>query len=168
MSSVIQDPNEIRVLAVRQPWASLIVEGLKTIEVRSSRTKIRGRIAIYSSEYKNTEEEEGDFIEHFQNLEKKNIISYSELKHVKDLIFNGEKGKIIGTVELTDSSKNSIYDIGTYKSYKNCHLTSDLYFVDRNTFFWHLANPNKFLDPIPYKPPKGAVVWSRTVLPEGY
>lgn len=27
--------EEIRVLAVRQPWAALMVEGLKTIELRS-------------------------------------------------------------------------------------------------------------------------------------
>jgi hypothetical protein len=36
-------------LSVRQPWAKLIVRGEKTIEVRSIRTNIRGRVHVYAS-----------------------------------------------------------------------------------------------------------------------
>ena len=36
-------------LAVQQPWAELIVRGLKTIEVRSTRARPRGTIYIYAS-----------------------------------------------------------------------------------------------------------------------
>lgn len=36
-------------LGVRQPWADLIVRGLKTIEVRSTDTGVRGRVYIYAS-----------------------------------------------------------------------------------------------------------------------
>jgi superfamily I DNA/RNA helicase len=38
-----------RALSVRQPWAELIMRGEKTIEVRSLRTNIRGRVHIYAS-----------------------------------------------------------------------------------------------------------------------
>jgi hypothetical protein len=36
-------------LGIRQPWAELILRGIKTIEVRSLRTSIRGPIYIYAS-----------------------------------------------------------------------------------------------------------------------
>jgi len=38
-----------RALAVRQPWAWLIVNGRKDVENRSRRTKIRGTILIHAS-----------------------------------------------------------------------------------------------------------------------
>lgn len=39
----------MRILAIKQPWASLITEGIKTIEVRSRPTNIREKIAIYAT-----------------------------------------------------------------------------------------------------------------------
>jgi hypothetical protein len=39
----------IRALSVRQPWASLIAEGRKTIETRSWRTSYRGPLLIVST-----------------------------------------------------------------------------------------------------------------------
>lgn len=51
----------MRALSVRQPWASLIVLGLKDEEYRSRPTKVRGHVLIYassSSSYSSTEMEE--------------------------------------------------------------------------------------------------------------
>jgi predicted transcriptional regulator len=42
-------PLNLRALSVRQPWAELILRGIKTIEVRSRLTKIRGCVQIYAS-----------------------------------------------------------------------------------------------------------------------
>lgn len=39
----------IRALTVRQPWASDIVDGVKTIEVRSRHTHHRGPLVIHAS-----------------------------------------------------------------------------------------------------------------------
>ncbi len=36
-------------LGIRQPWAELILRGIKTVEVRSTDTKQRGTIYIYAS-----------------------------------------------------------------------------------------------------------------------
>ncbi len=36
-------------LAVQQPWAELIIRGIKTLEVRSSNVRTRGPIYIYAS-----------------------------------------------------------------------------------------------------------------------
>jgi hypothetical protein len=42
------DPDRIA-LGVRQPWAELILRGVKTIEVRSQDTRQRGTIYLYAS-----------------------------------------------------------------------------------------------------------------------
>lgn len=39
----------MKAIAVRQPWASLIICGVKTVENRSWATKYRGPLAIYAS-----------------------------------------------------------------------------------------------------------------------
>lgn len=41
------DPNLIA-LGIRQPWAELILRGIKTIEVRSLGTQLRGPIYLYT------------------------------------------------------------------------------------------------------------------------
>ena len=43
----------MKVLSVKQPWANLIAEGKKTIEVRSWRTQYRGQLLIASSKSPN-------------------------------------------------------------------------------------------------------------------
>jgi hypothetical protein len=42
------DPSLIA-LGIQQPWAELILRGIKTIEVRSQATQIRGPIYLYTS-----------------------------------------------------------------------------------------------------------------------
>src|SRR5574344_220635 len=51
----------MRVLAVRQPYASSIIDGHKIWEMRSRPTNIRERIGIYSSVHKPTELEKSDY-----------------------------------------------------------------------------------------------------------
>ena len=48
MSISHPDPNLIA-LGIRQPWAELILRGVKTIEVRSRDTDVRGPIYIYAT-----------------------------------------------------------------------------------------------------------------------
>jgi hypothetical protein len=46
----VQHPNrELIALGVRQPWAELILRGIKTIEVRTLPTQVRGPIYLYTS-----------------------------------------------------------------------------------------------------------------------
>ena len=50
MTTAIKHPdNRLPALGIRQPWAELILRGIKTIEIRSSQTKIRGPIYVYAS-----------------------------------------------------------------------------------------------------------------------
>ena len=54
----------MKTLSIRQPWASLIVEGFKDVENRSWRTPIRGEIAIHASASK-TEDDWEDAIDYY-------------------------------------------------------------------------------------------------------
>ena len=48
MTDFRPDP-EVLALGVRQPWVELILRGVKTIEVRSTDTRVRGTIYLYAS-----------------------------------------------------------------------------------------------------------------------
>lgn len=149
--------SEIRVLAVRQPWASLIVEGLKTIEVRSKPTNIRGKVAIYASLSTPSDWDFRTVRQNIAELSMKHPEKFSEY----DFSIGYPIGQIIGTVEITESYEMSDFVLAdTY----NEHFSPKSY--DYN-FGWELKKPVKFPQPIPYKPPKGAVIWSKTELPEG-
>lgn len=136
----------MRVLAVRQPWASLIIEGLKTIEVRSKPTNIRERVAIYASTTKQG------------TIEGEHGVDYN----YRIL----PTGQIVGTVEIVASS--CCNDEIEYEIYKNEHRAHDEYFTYGKTYFWHLRRPIEFAEPVPYKPPRGAVVWSNFDMTEAY
>ncbi len=41
--------DNLRALSVKQPWASLIAEGLKTVELRTRSTPYRGQVLICAS-----------------------------------------------------------------------------------------------------------------------
>lgn len=158
--------NEIRVLAVRQPWASLIVEGLKTIEVRSTHTKIKGKIAIYASKYKYSKKQKEALQEHLHSLEQKNFIHYSDWLWIRKLLDEGDTGKILGTVEISSPYSCPLYSLDIFHSYFAGHLAPDNYFSKNKTHLWYINNPVRFETPLKYTPPRGAVVWSKTVLPE--
>ena len=42
----------MKAITIRQPWASLITLGVKTIETRSSPTKYRGPLAIHAGAHR--------------------------------------------------------------------------------------------------------------------
>lgn len=70
----------VKVLTVKQPWATLIVEGIKKYEFRSWKTKYRGEVLIHAGL---SEEKE-------------------EIKKFESLNLNFPKGKIIGIVNIVD------------------------------------------------------------------
>ena len=78
-----------KALTIRQPWASAIVEGLKTIETRSRMTKFRGRILIHAGRK--------DFYVH-----KQLCMFVKELKNALPDYSQVETGAIIGSATLSD------------------------------------------------------------------
>ena len=71
----------MKALSIRQPWAELILQGKKTIEVRKWNTKFRGKFYIHAS----------------KNFDKEKL----EQHNLKDLI----TGAIVGQAELVDVKK---------------------------------------------------------------
>jgi len=70
----------MKVLSIREPWATLIINGHKEYEFRSWRTNYRGKILIHAS----------------KSMEKENVIRFQDLK------LNYNPGFIIGEAEIED------------------------------------------------------------------
>ncbi|MGC1272784.1 MAG: ASCH domain-containing protein [Planctomycetaceae bacterium] len=49
MTDPVDHDHDRIALAVQQPWAELIVRGIKTIEIRSTSARVRGPIYLYAS-----------------------------------------------------------------------------------------------------------------------
>lgn len=75
----------MKALSIRQPWAELIMRGIKTTEYRSRPTKIRGRIYIYAALGRSDPDDEAD-------CQEDHGIDVEALP----------RGVIVGTVELFD------------------------------------------------------------------
>lgn len=135
----------IRVLAVRQPWASLIVEGLKTIEVRPRNTNIRGPVAIYAGKPVPSSAEEEHFMRSIFILQRNGAITNRERDFLANHFHKSARGCIIGTVIIEDTHKVTET---SYQKHENEHMAPDKYFEPGRTFFWHLKNPVKFAEPV--------------------
>lgn len=152
--------TENRVLAVRQPLASLIVEGLKTIEVRSRPTQIRGRIAIYAS--KTPLGLDDEHVNRHVNsivweLQRKKRTLPSKY-YAPDNYKHFPTGQILGTVELESCEKLEIADFSMEESGRYLSFAPDI--KRGKSYFWYLKNPVKFENSIPIKWPSGGS-WAR-------
>ena len=84
------DLAELPALSVRQPWAWLIVNGLKDIENRSRRTHHRGPLLIHASKSSN------DFTENIELVKRAYGISVP---------FEVDRGGIVGVVDVIDCAE---------------------------------------------------------------
>lgn len=129
--------ENIKVLAVKQPWASLIAEGKKTIEVRSMPTNIRGRVAIYAS------------------LSSFDTGLLNKIPATDPFL----KGHIIATVEIVDC-KQYVRN-HEFMHDRNKHLIPPDEIKNYSCGYgWLLCNAQNLAEPIEYKMPKGCVVWA--------
>jgi len=78
--------NTVKALSIRQPWAELIMRGIKTTEYRGRPTKVRGRIFIYAALGRCDPDDECE-------CQQEHGIDVNSLP----------RGVIVGTVELFDS-----------------------------------------------------------------
>ena len=78
-------PGALFALSVKQPWAALLVAGVKTIEVRTWPTARRGRILIHASRIPDDRPEGWA------------LITTPELRALADL-----RGGVIGVAELSE------------------------------------------------------------------
>lgn len=116
----------MKAITIKQPWASLIVHGIKDIENRSWRTNFRGRVLIHSSA-------KGD-IAKFGCLQPNRRLKVLNTPMSRICFNDLPFGSIIGSVEIVDCVQNhpSIW-------------------ADKGVYNWVLANPVLFKKPIPAK-----------------
>lgn len=117
----------MKAITVKQPWASLIVHGIKDIENRTWSTKFRGRVLIHAAKKEDTLAID--------------VISCFDGETARKLWFdiNDNKlplGSIIGSVEIVDCVIN-YESIWAQKSSKETTI-----------YNWVLANPILFPEPI--------------------
>ncbi len=116
----------MKVLTIREPWASLIINGYKKYEFRSWKTNYRGKILIHTS----------------QKIEKE------MLSRFKDYKLNCVSGSIIGEAELTDcilvdeEFNQNLRKIDNVVYGKSNHVEK---------YAWKLENIKKYDKPIPMK-----------------
>ena len=132
----------MKTISIKQPWAHLIVEGIKDIENRTWPTKVRGRVLIHASakpvKYTDAQEFFG-------------IKRYLAIKDNLPTRTNCDYSAIIGSVEIVDCVINhpSIW------ADKLSPTEKVLYHIAGTKpapiYNWVLANPIKFPEPIPAK-----------------
>ncbi len=112
-------------LGIQQPWAELILRGIKTIEVRSQNTQVRGTIYLYASKKTSP-------------LEAARIAAAEHGIDVTTLPL----GLLVGTIDLIDSRPCRPGDVRA-----SC-VTADLLV---NHHAWILDNPRRFAQPQPVR-----------------
>ena len=131
----VTDQEEIRVLAVRQPWASLIVEGLKTIEVRNRPTNIRERVAIYASSKKLSSYEKSTFDAVLDHLEFHDMITVEQHEEIWENVQNPLTKCIIGSVEINNCwNPNNTDVIYHYTKAHFCHQIQSILKLEKHVF----------------------------------
>ena len=141
----------MKAISIKQPWASLIVHGIKDIENRTWATKYRGKVLIHASgtwfKYPNSDSTLGDLFTDFQwekireNYDK-NLYSILEPKAIIDRL---PTSAIIGEVEIIDCVINH-ESIWAEKSiiFQEEEKNDEKYQI----FNWVLANPIFYEKPI--------------------
>lgn len=115
------DRNRIA-LGIRQPWAELILRGVKSIEVRSQPTNVRGTIYVYAAK------KWSNFEDALVAAEQYDIDAAT-----------GPYGLIVGQVDVVDVRPAAATDAPAA-----CVSRDTL----ANQYAWVLANPIRFTEPI--------------------
>lgn len=147
----------MKTLTVKQPWASLIVEGVKDIENRTWPTKFRGRILIHASAKPAIEFKNRCLVELYRiGMTEEMILSVNKLPIKWDTFLN-ENGLIIGSVEIVDCVINhpSIWAEKTQIPYF-ADVLEDIKHIGKPikpnmVYNWVLSNSILFSEPIPAK-----------------
>ncbi len=115
-------PSSYHVLSLKQPWAALLVAGIKTIEIRSWFTNYRGRLLIHAAQTPDKRPEAWSHVP----------------PHLLDL--TNQRGGIIGVGTLTACiSYNTLND---FLRDQHLHLNDEKWFNQKELFglkFEHLS-----------------------------
>jgi hypothetical protein len=127
---------KVKALSFRQPWAELVLQGRKTMDLRTWSTRHRGPLAIYASQ---TVEKEACLL---HGLDPDQLTT----------------GAVIGLVDLTGVIEldQAAYDARISQHLRGRHFQEPL-------FGWELANPRSLSDPVPVR---GRLLLFDVILPD--
>lgn len=117
-----------KVITIKQPWADLIVNGIKDVENRTWQTTFRGRVLIHASMKSDISGNVG-VRQLLSEHQRADLMKRNEL--VRYLCHKWVDGAIIGSVE--------IYDVQT-------NVRS--MWAEQGTYNWLLRNPVAFENPL--------------------
>ena len=140
--------KKYKVLSVRQPYANLLVNGIKDVENRGFRTKFRGTVLIHASAKMH------DIVPYLRKLMYKHALTYVQSKIVAEATLcelNNSFGAIIGSVDIIDCVEN--------------HPSE---WVEQGQCHWVCANARKLKKPIPAKGMLGLWDWEGEIKEEDY
>lgn len=149
----------MRAISLWQPWASLVVAGIKTVETRHWPTSLRGRILIHAA--KKYDEpmlseclRSRGFWSGFQALDPS--------KNAFEIYRGLPYGAIVGYVDIetcrpSNQFQMEKFNVKVLKGFNPaCVYTElDLGNFDEGRFGWVLEHPKMFEKPIPYKGSQG-------------
>lgn len=118
------DPERIA-LGIQQPWAELILRGVKTIEIRSQPTQVRGRIYLYASK-------QFSLLPAAQSALERHRLDLNVLP----------RGVLVGSVEIVQSRRAVPDDA------EAACLPPEL-LADRHA--WRFAAPERLAEPLPVR-----------------
>ena len=127
----------MKALSIKQPWASLIANGIKDIENRTWKTHFRGRIYIHASV------KSAGNTAYLLNKEQDNFFAFNT-ENYKTFESNLPYSAIIGEVDVIDCVINHP-SIWAEKTYYFAHTKVP---IDKQIYNWVLANPVLYDKPI--------------------
>jgi hypothetical protein len=113
----------MKTLSIRQPWADLIIQGRKTLELRTWTVRYRGSLAIHAS----------------QTVERETCLAHG-LDPDRVTV-----GAVIGIVDLVEIFE---LDTASYEARRAEHLADEPW-GDGPLYGWRLANPRPLPEPVP-------------------
>ncbi|MGP8162769.1 MAG: ASCH domain-containing protein [Acidimicrobiales bacterium] len=125
--------DHLKALTIRQPWASLIMAGIKDVENRTWRTNYRGRLVIHAG----ARDDRQAVLRHAHLLDGHQIIREGDCEPSKAYrapLPYLPRGALLGTVELID-----------------CVRDSESEWAIEGQWHWQLADPQPFETAIPAK-----------------
>ena len=128
----------MKALTIKEPWASLIIEGYKKYEFRSWKTNYRGKILIHAG----------------KDLEKENLIRFKDYNiDIKPGMIIGE-ATLVDCIKVTEEFQNELIKIDKTVYGKSNH---------REDYAWKLEEVKKYKTPIEAKGQLGLWNYERNI-----
>lgn len=136
-----------KVLGIRQPYASMVAHGYKTLEIRTKRVKTPQRVAIYASGSKYDNDALGELI---QRASKYVDLSGRYPKF--------QRHAILGTAEIAECFE--ITSPQQFAELEGEHFAAPEYYKEGKTWGWRIRDFVPYSKPLPFKFSSGCVVFA--------